>query len=264
MRWTIAVAGLLLLGSVNARAAEICTLVADSMTGDVIFQRGDCDSRVTPASTFKIPLAVMGYDSGFLVNAHQPVLDFKPGYPDWIESWRQPIDPTQWMHRSVVWYSQLIARALGTDRLSAYAGQWAYGNADFSGDPGENNGLERAWIASSLAISPAEQVRFLNGLVNRTLPVSRQAMDMAADIIERRTAGEWTVHGKTGSAYPRRADRSFDRARPWGWYVGWASKGERTIIFARLNQDERRTEGSSGVRARDGFIAELPQLLAGN
>lgn len=246
-----------------AKAAEICTLIADARSGAVLMERGDCRTRVTPASTFKVPLAVMGYDAGFLTAPDAPVLNFKDGYPDWIAEWRRPTDPAAWMRYSVVWYSQQVTKALGAERLSAYAGAWGYGNADFSGDPGYGNGLERAWIASSLEVSPVEQVRFLHGLVNRTLPVSAAAMETTVAIVEGHSAGAWSVKGKTGSAFPRLADRSFDRARAWGWYVGWATKGERSVVFARLNQDEQRTEGPSGIRARGGFLAELPGLMAG-
>lgn len=249
-----------LIAASGAKAAEICTLIADGESGAVILERGDCRTRVTPASTFKVPLAVMGFDAGFLTAPDAPVLDFQEGYPDWIAEWRQPTDPAAWMRHSVVWYSQQVTKALGAERLSAYAGAWGYGNADFSGDPGLGNGLERAWIASSLEVSPAEQVKFLHGLFNRTLAASPSAMEMTVAIVEGHRAGEWSVKGKTGSAYPRRADRSFDRARAWGWYVGWATKGERSVVFARLNQDEERTEGPSGLRARDGFLAELAGL----
>lgn len=249
-----------LIAASGAKAAEICTLIADGESGAVLLERGDCRTRVTPASTFKVPLAVMGYDAGFLTAPDAPVLDFQEGYPDWIAEWRRPTDPAAWMRHSVVWYSQQVTKALGAERLSAYAGAWGYGNADFSGDPGLGNGLERAWIASSLEVSPAEQVKFLHGLFNRTLPASASAMEMTVAIVEGHRAGEWSVKGKTGSAYPRRADRSFDRARAWGWYVGWATKGERSVVFARLNQDEERTEGPSGIRARDGFLAELAGL----
>ncbi|WP_024589095.1 class D beta-lactamase [Aliihoeflea sp. 2WW] len=249
-----------LIAASGAKAAEICTLIADGESGAVILERGDCRTRVTPASTFKVPLAVMGFDAGFLTAPDAPVLDFQEGYPDWIAEWRRPTDPAAWMRHSVVWYSQQVTKALGAERLSAYAGAWGYGNADFSGDPGLGNGLERAWIASSLEVSPVEQVKFLHGLVNRTLTASPSAMEMTVAIVEGHRAGEWSVKGKTGSAYPRRTDRSFDRARAWGWYVGWATKGERSVVFARLNQDEERTEGPSGIRARDGFLAELAGL----
>ncbi|MNT95897.1 Penicillin binding protein transpeptidase domain protein [compost metagenome] len=71
------------------------------------------------------------------------------------------------------------------------------------------------------------------------------------------------MHGKTGAAFPRRSDGSFDEARGWGWFVGWAQKGDSTVVFARLIQDDRKEPGTPGVRARDAFLGELPSLLAG-
>lgn len=251
-----------LLGAVPTQAATICTLVADAQSRTVLLSEGDCESRATPASTFKIALAVMGFDAGFLQSAQAPVLPFRQGYPDWIDTWRQDTDPSMWIANSNVWYSQRITEALGAQTLSTYARGFGYGNADFSGDPGFDNGLERAWISSSLQISPLEQAGFLAALVERQLPVSDAAMAASMAITE--TAGTidgWQVWGKTGSAYPRNADRSFDYASGWGWYVGWAQKDGQRLVFARLNKDEQRHDISGGLRARDEVMAEWPAIV---
>jgi len=70
---------LMLLSASQAQAATLCTLVVDAITGSVLLEAGDCQSRVTPASTFKVPLAVMAYDAGILEDAHAPVMAFQPG-----------------------------------------------------------------------------------------------------------------------------------------------------------------------------------------
>lgn len=255
---------LLVFAAQPAQARMICTVVADARSGAILAEDGDCRSRVTPASTFKVPLAVMGYDAGFLADAEKPNLPFQKGYADWGGSnWTQATTPRRWMAYSVVWYSREIAKALGVDKLSAYASGFGYGNADFAGDPGKNNALERAWISSSLKIAPVEQVAFLRKLVNRQLPVSASAMDRTMEIVESTQAhGGWTVTGKTGSAYPRRPDGSFDRARGWGWFVGWATHGQTTLVFARLDQDEQRHERPGGLRARAAFLEAWPALSA--
>jgi beta-lactamase class D len=251
----------------SAEARMICTIVADADSGKTISETGDCKSRVTPASTFKLPLAVMGYDSGFLENAQEPVLPFIKGYPEWGgDNWRQPATPARWMQYSIVWYSQQIARFLGAEQLHEYAEAFGYGNADFSGDPGKENGLERAWIASSLKISPREQVAFLRKLVNHELPVSTDAMDTAMQLLERLDIENgWDVQGKTGMAYLRNADGSFIYDRPYGWYVGLARRDERTIVFATLIRDEKKIEGQprTSLRARDALMKDLPKMLAG-
>jgi beta-lactamase class D len=246
-----------------AHAKTVCTVVADAADGKVLLQEGDCRTRVTPASTFKIPLAVMGFDAGFLTDAQSPSIPFRKGYPDWGgAAWTQPTDPTRWMKYSVVWYSQQIAEALGVERLKSYATAFDYGNADFTGDPGKNNALERAWISSSLKISPLEQTAFLTKFINRTLPVKQQVFNEVNRIVELTSIDSgWMVHGKTGTAFPRKADGSFDRDRAWGWFVGWAEKGNRTLVFARLAQDEKKVAGSGGARARDAILTELPALL---
>ncbi|MEJ8571634.1 class D beta-lactamase [Microbaculum marinum] len=245
-----------------AHAGTICTIVANARSGQVLLEEGDCDRRVTPASTFKIALSLMGFDAGLLKDAHDPVLPFRQGYPDWGgEAWTQPTDPARWMRYSVVWYSQQLTPQLGADRLHDYAQAFGYGNADFSGDPGKDNGLERAWISSSLHISPREQIEFLRKLVGRQLPVSSHAVEMTRAIVETNVLpGGWAVSGKTGGAYPRRPDGSFDRAHGWGWYVGWASRGSDSLVFARLAQDEVQTPGSPGLRTRDGLLREWDAL----
>lgn len=253
-----------LAAAAPASAKTLCTLVVGASSGRTALEEGDCTGPVTPASTFKVPLAVMGFDAGFLKGPHDPELAFKPGYVDWLEAWKQPSDPTRWLKYSVVWYSQQITHALGVDRLTRYAEAFGYGNADLSGDPGKDNGLDRSWIASSLKVSPREQAAFLRGLVTGTLPVSPRAMKMTRAIVETRDTGDgWTVHGKTGGAFPRLAGGGFDRARGWGWYVGWVEKGGETYVFARLIRDEARHSISPGLRARDAFIADWPQMANG-
>lgn len=205
----------------------------------------------------------MGFDAGFLVDGTAPTLPFIPGYPDWIDAWKQDTNPARWMHHSVVWYSQQIAKALGTERLTDYASRFGYGNADFSGDPGQNNGLERSWISSSLLVSGREQAQFIRQLLHRTLPVSPEAIEKTLSILDSHAApGGWTLWGKTGSAYPRRADGSFDRARGWGWYVGWAARADAVFILVRLDQADGPGLPSGGAATRDALIAEWPGIVS--
>lgn len=263
-RLSIAVSLMMVALPAVADAKPVCTVIADDDSGTLLLEDGDCRTRVTPASTFKVALAVIGFDAGFLVDADQPSLPFRDGYPDWGGApWKMPTDPAHWMKHSVVWYSQEIARALGTDHLERSAASLGYGNADFAGDPGMDNGLERAWISSSLQISPLEQIAFLQKLVNRRLPVDPGVYAKVDAIVEATILADgWRVHGKTGTAYPRRADRSFDRARAYGWFVGWAVRGDETLVFARLSQDETQESGPAGIRARDAFLSAWPSLAA--
>jgi beta-lactamase class D len=233
-----------------AHAAEVCTALADAAGGKPLLERGDCRTRATPASTFKIAISLMGYDAGVLKDAHTPLLPYRPGYVDWQPAWRAPTDPAKWMRDSVVWYSQQTTLALGPARFGAYVRQFGYGNQDMAGDA-EHDGLTLSWIGSSLQISPLEQLDFLGKLVNRRLGVSGHAYDMTAALTRYGIVNGWDLHGKTGAS------------SGLGWYVGWATKDGRSVTFARLvRSDDTQPEAmSTGVWAREAFLAEFPGLL---
>jgi beta-lactamase class D len=242
---------LVLLTTSAASAHDVCTTFADAATGKILIERGDCRTRVTPASTFKIAISLMGYDAGFLKDEHTPMLPFREGYVDWRPNWRAATDPTRWMSDSVVWYSQQITRSLGMQRFAGYARKFGYGNANVSGDA-KNDGLTMSWIGSSLRIAPVEQLTFLDKLVNRQLDVSAHAYDMTARLTQfGQHPDGWDIHGKFGAA------------SGYGWYVGWATKGPRTLTFARLTveDDTQPKDVPAGVLARDALIAEFPQLV---
>ncbi|WGD31816.1 class D beta-lactamase [Ancylobacter sp. WKF20] len=258
-----ALAALALAGlAAPASAATLCTLIAEASTGKVLSEEGPgCAGRVTPASTFKIPIALMGYDAGIITDAHAPVWSFKPGFPDWREEWKRDTDPTYWMKESVVWYSQEITGKLGMERFRRYVTGFGYGNEDVSGTKDKGDGLTRSWLSTSLAISPREQAAFLGRMLRGDLPVSPQAVAMTAAIIRHGEVGGWTVHGKTGMGFALDATGAPVRGQPYGWYVGWASKQSRTLIFARLDRDATRQATPTSIRARDSLLSELPTKL---
>ncbi|MBS7699789.1 MAG: class D beta-lactamase [Chelatococcus sp.] len=246
----------------TAHAATLCTVIADAATGQFLTKEGTCETRVTPASTFKIPISLMGFDAGFLKDEHNPSLPFKKGYAAWIPAWKQDTDPSSWMKNSVVWYSRLITEALGEQRFRDYVRRFDYGNEDVSGNPGKNDGLTNAWLSSSLKISPVEQIAFLRKLVRRELPVSPHAYVMTSKITALQDVDGWSVHGKTGAGPVRRADGSREPGQSYGWFVGWMVKEGRTLVFARLVRDEKREAVSPGIRTRDIFLRELPSIIA--
>jgi beta-lactamase class D len=259
---TIVLAWTLMSLPVAAAAKPLCTVFADAASGKILKQEGTCDVRVTAASTFKIALSLMGYDSGYLVDEHLPALPFHEGYPVWNPTWKATTDPASWIRNSVVWFSQQITEWLGEARLQHYVTEFRYGNQDLSGNPGKHDGLTHAWLSSSLKISPLEQVQFLERVVNRRLLLSPYAYDMTSRILALGALPNgWQVYGKTGTGSPIREDASEDLDHSYGWFVGWTVNGGQTVLFARLAQDDQRTPVNAGLRVRDGFLQQLPTML---
>ncbi len=175
--------------------------------------------RVSPCSTFKIPLSLMGYDSGILLDETAPVFPFQEGYSTYRESWKSSQTPQTWIQTSCVWYSQVLADLMGLQLLTQYISAFDYGNRDLTG------GLTAFWLTSTLEISPYEQALFLQKLVQRTLPISNRAFDMTCTLFKLHDLPNgWTLYGKTGyGTFPTDAIR---------WFVGWIERAERTYVFA--------------------------------
>ena len=246
--------------SLSTSARELCTLITDADSGQTLLQRGPaCGERVTPASTFKLAISLMGYDAGILQSETEPALPYRPEYPDWGgDAWRRDITPAAWIRDSVFWYSQQVVQRLGQQRFEHYVQAMQYGNANVSAVPVAHPGHNGVWVISSLRISAEEQVAFVRRLLHGELPVSARAVDMTARISQYPTpVAGWTVHGKTGTGSPG-SDNHYDASQAYGWYVGWATQGGRRLAFARLIQDEQAQKPNAGLRARDELLALLP------
>lgn len=246
--------------SATPNQAFECNLIVDAASGETVYQSGVCDQRVSPASTFKLPLALVGYDAGILVDEHTPSWDYKPEFKA-AERDQRTVDPTIWEKDSVVWFSQEITRRLGDQRFAAYIAKFNYGNNDISGNAGRNDGLTHSWLSSSLKISPREQIGLLRNIIAHKLPISAKAYEMTNLVLPAFQAGDWRVQGKTGSGWLSNKAGKIDANRPFGWFVGWAEKGGRKLVFARLVVDNERAKTRMGLKAREDFLKQLPTLV---
>ena len=229
----------------------------------IIHQEGECyHKRMSPCSTFKIAISLMGFDSGILVDETNPTWNFKSGYVDWLDRWKQPHNPKTWFANSCVWYSQVITTKLGMDRFVQYTKQLDYGNQDTSGDEGMNNGLTYSWLLSSLAISPKEQIEFMHKLVANKLPVSIDAQVKTKNLMYLETLPNgWMLYGKTGNGSQRDAKGNKITDRQVGWFVGFVRKGEKSVTFSYLIEDEDKQETYASLRAKAALKDRMRPIL---
>lgn len=260
MKKTIFFLMLILPLSYSAFASGNCFIAKEN--NHVIDQQGDCDTRHPPNSTFKIAISLMGYDDGILLDETHPELPFKDGYTEVLEAWKQPQNPSSWMKTSCVWYSQVVVEKLGLNKFSDYVSKLNYGNKDVSGDKGKNNALTSSWISSSLRVSPTEQIEFLQKLINDELPVSKKSQEMTKNIL---FVGElsngWKIYGKTGTGNLVNVDGISHKDLQFGWFVGWLSKGNRTITFVNYLEDKEKQDNLAGPRAKKDAKEKLLSLV---
>jgi beta-lactamase class D len=221
-------------------SAEENFLISHGGTGETVFELGpNINERMSPCSSFKITLSLMGYDAGILEDEKTPTWDFHNGYDDWLASWRAPQSPQTWMKHSCVWYSKILALQLGMEKIQSYLTSMEYGNQDFSGGLGQlgaTNGV--AWINSSLKISPKEQVDFIQKLINGKLPISSSSIQMTKALLFKEELPDgWKLFGKTGWSG---SDIGKDgKTLEHSWFVGWIEKCGNFYPFAYLIRAEK-------------------------
>lgn len=216
--------------------------ITDRIIGDEY-----CKEQLVACSSFKVPLAVMAFDSGILKNKTDKMR--WDGVKQDREVLNQDHNAETWMRDSVVWYSQKIATKLGKKKLQKYLDSFNYGNKDLRG------GLTMAWLHApssdkpSLKISAYEQLTFMNELWTNNLSVSKEAMKLSQEItfIENSPKG-FVLSGKTGSNFYNN-----DHSMRLGWFIGHIQKGDQEYITVTNFRDitPLKDAGYGGMKARE-------------
>ena len=227
-----------------------------------------CQKQIPADSTFKIALSLMAYNENIINNKTIFTWDKKER---WLKEWNQNQTPRTWMKYSAVWVSQFITPQLGILKIKDYLQKFNYGNQDFSGDLGKNNGLTNAWLNSSLKISGDEELSFLINMFQFKLSISHDAIKNTwqnmyiennqkvddslygthFDFIK----NNWQLFAKTGS--------NGSTGIRDGWFVGIAQKDHQKYIFVTNFSDTKPIHDniSGGGVAKGITIKLLNQFL---
>lgn len=198
-----------------------------------------CKKQIPPQSTFKIPLSLMAFDQNLIT---QDTVFKWDGEDRGRTQWKHDQTPKTWLSNSVVWVSQEITPKLGMKKIKHYLKVFQYGNEDFSGDRGKDNGLERAWLNSSLKISADGQLSFLKNFATGKLAVNPGAVNHTKENMYLETsANGWKLYGKTGS----------NITPAIGWFMGFVEKSGQTYIFVTNITGQGENAEISGIKAKE-------------
>lgn len=207
-------------------------LLIDGKSGHNLIEMGPhIDERVTPCSTFKIFLSLIGFDSGILKTENDPVWPFQEGYDDFLDAWKNSQTPKSWLKTSCVWFSKELTTSLGDEALKSYLKALDYGNQDISG------GLTNAWLSSSLKISTREQASFIQKMLQKEHPISSYAVFMTKQLLFQEVLPQgWKLFGKTGWSGSM---NKLDGNDEIGWVVGWIEKEHILLPFAYQIREDK-------------------------
>ena len=193
----------------------------------------DCATRLSPASTYKIPHALIGLETGAITETTVEKWD-GVRHPD-QPKWNQDHTVFSAMRPSVLWFFQKMAPRIGAARAHEWLGRFAYGNTDTSGP------ITMYWVNGRLRVSPDEQVAFLSKFYGGTLPIKKAYVDHLKDAMQqapgtvenargvRKLDAQWrdgiSLNSKTGAS-------TIESGESVSWLVGQLSVDGRAITFA--------------------------------
>jgi beta-lactamase class D OXA-10 len=180
-----------------------------------------------PASTFKIPNALIALELGIIESQHQV---FKwDGKSRSLKQWEKDFNLRGAMQASAVPVFQQFAREIGENRMKNFLHRFAYGNENLAG------GIDRFWLDGGLRISALQQIIFLEKLFQDRLPFSKYNQLMVKDAMISDATSTHLLRSKTG--YTLGAPGYGDKSQTGiAWWVGWIEK-ETEVYFFAINID---------------------------
>lgn len=230
-------------------SSEGCFLLYNmkSQKFELIVGEANCRIQYAACSTFKVPLAVMAFESGILKDEHT-VFEWDGKKHERPEA-NQNHNAKSWMQESIVWYSQRITTKMGAKDLKNYLDRFDYGNRDISA------GITEAWLVSpsspgpALKISAYEQIEFLRKLWTNQLPAMRRSMQITRELTYLETSPNgYKLHGKTGSKFI-----DSDGKMQLGWFVSHVQNAENEYLAVTNIKDTEPLDSSPprGLKSKE-------------
>lgn len=207
-----------------------------------VYNKNLMDKAVSPCSTFKIINSLIALETG-VSNIEDNRIEWS-GNKYYFDTWNKNQTMNSAFENSVVWYYQDIARMIGEKRMAEHILNLEYGNNDITG------GIDQFWLASSLKISPLDQVEVLYRIFEGQSDFSNANVEYVKEIMFNEENDEGRIFGKTGSSTTPNI----------GWYIGFVEEDENIKYFATLITSDANEMEISGSRAKK-ITGEIFKLL---
>jgi len=176
-----------------------------------------CDSGYIPASTFKIPHALIALEEKVINDTNEIIKWNGHEWPHKV--WNQDQTLKTSMKYSCIWVYFGFAEKIGIDKYYDYVNKFNYGNKNLTGPP------TRFWLAGQFRISANQQIDFLKRFYNYDLPTSKKSIDVVKDIIILEQTDNYRLSGKTGGGRLSDSDDIM-------WLVGYVEKDNKPYFYA--------------------------------
>ena len=207
-----------------------------------IYNMEQAVTRIAPASTYKIYIALAGLDSGIITPEYSQIP--WDGQKNGFDTWNADQTLESAMQHSINWYFQAIDARLGLPAIRDYVQRIGYGNQQVYVD------TATYWLTSSLKISPIEQVEMLQKLYHNEFRFSPETVETVKNSICLFSTAEGSFYGKTGT-------EAVDGQNVSGWFIGFLEKDGHTYFFATNIQKEGNATSAAATELTFSILSDL-------
>lgn len=228
-----------------------CVAIGPATGGErpaFVSDAAECARAAAPASTFKIPHALIALQAG--------VIEARTEWP-WDGTaydsplWRRAQTVDSAIRWSALPFFQETARRLGRDRLRAGLGALRYAADGFDGE------VTTFWLNGDLVVTPLEQFAFLRRFATGDLPIARQHLDTVRAAL---TMPSGVVTSATGShpfalAWPApitvrlKTGNTVVAGERVSWAVGSVTAGDGDHVVVARVRSAGALDGTAGLDA---------------
>lgn len=223
----------------------------------------ECAVATSPASTFKVPHALIALETGVVADPLAPVVwdGTRRAFP----VWNQDHSLESAIKRSVVWFFQRTAGLIGRERMLAWLKKLDYAADSFEGE------ITMFWLNGDLAVTPLEEVRFLRRMLRYELPVERQHVEAVKEALlmpKGKITNASGIHDFV-LAWPEpllvraKTGKTSVGGEEISWLLGQVeSQGRQFVFVSRVRSSENLTSTAAAELARQALDARLAAAFA--
>lgn len=221
---------------------------------------GECSVPTAPASTFKIPHALVALQTGVVTDPDAK--ETWDGSKQWVAACGADQSLRTAIQESCLWFFQRVAPKIGEERMRSQLAALDYGNAKVEGE--RMNWLAMFWLAGgSLQVTPDEQLDFVKRMFKGELTsIDRAHVATVESIMEAdlarwkpRVPADFTMPSSSATLWAKTGTDEVDGLR-MTWWMGAIEGPRGRFAFVSRVRDEGELGAMSpavheGVRALD-------------
>jgi beta-lactamase class D len=190
------------------------------------------DSSYAPASTFEIVNALVGIETGRIVDEKMMLSVDSAG----------PIRMDSAFKQTSVPYFMEVARRIGKDTMQHWLDSLQYGSKQMG------TAVDSFWLNNTLTVRPDEQLGLVKKLYFGQLPFQKRTQEMVKMLMLQTANANYKMSYKTGLSYKQNGNAVV-------WVIGWIEENKHPYFFVL------QTEGAASSDIKNASMSLLNKIL---